>query len=329
MKITLLNRKYNPKERSIERLFSFIKKGLSEKRIDYNEIECPYNGGLINLFKSILFFRRKIKSDEKVHITGHIHFAAVLLKTKNIIITVHDLGLYRNLSPFRFFIFKFFWIYLPFKRAKVITVISEKTGEEIVKMMPSVKRKIKVIPNCITLEIEERNFIKHNKLTRILIIGTRSNKNVERAIIALKGLPIFLTIVGELSSEQENLLLSQKIDYENKSGINEQELLDTYKSVDVLLFPSLYEGFGLPILEAQAQNVLVITSEISPLKEVAGGAAILVNPKEISSINMGVKKILALTHDEKLNLLERGKENLKKYYISTIVDEYFNLYCSL
>ncbi|WP_238555013.1 hypothetical protein [Chryseobacterium sp. P1-3] len=141
MKVVFLDRKFNPNEISLEKLFGFIKKSISSKGIYIQNIENPFGNGIINLFKSILFYRKSVKNDSIVHITGQIHFAAIGLRTKKIIITVHDLGLYKNWSFMRFLIFKIFWIYLPFRRAKVIVAISEKTKQEIAQIMPSVLKK--------------------------------------------------------------------------------------------------------------------------------------------------------------------------------------------
>lgn len=326
MQITLLNRKYNPNEKSIEKLFCFISNGLKAKGIELRAIENPYGSGFHNLIKAIFFFRKATHSNEIIHITGQIHFAAIALKSKKVIITVHDLGLYRALSVLRLCIFKFFWIYLPFRKAKFIVAISEKTKDEIIRIMPSVAHKIKVIPNCITLEIEPNVFLKNNVIPHILIIGTRSNKNIEKAITALKGLTVQLTIVGILSEIQKRLLEENNILYKNPINVGEKDLISIYQESDILLFPSVYEGFGLPILEAQAQNVLVVTSNISPLKEVAGKAAILVEPDTPESIRQGVVRMMEMPSEEKIKMIEEGKQNVKKYSISQSVKSYIQLY---
>ncbi len=326
IEITLLSRKYNSEERSIERLFYFLKKGFLDKNVNVKEVKNPYGGGLLNIFKSILFFGRQIKREEIVHITGQIHFVAALLKTKKIVITVHDLGLYRGLPAWRFFAFKLFWIYIPFRRAKRIIAISEKTKQEIVSIMPSVLHKIEVIPNCVTIPIEDEVFLKKNKLPQVLIIGTRSNKNIERGIKALKGLPVELMIIGALTDSQKLLLEENNISYKNEVQVNEERLLEVYKKVDILLFPSIYEGFGLPIIEAQAQNVMVITSDVSPTRDVAADGAVLVNPENENLIREALLNILSFTDEEKLALLRKGKENVKNYTVETITNHYINVY---
>lgn len=312
---------------SIERLFEFIRKEFQSFDIKINDITARGRGGIKNLLKDIIYFRRMVKNNEIVHITGDVHFSAIALKTDKIIITVHDLAGNRDFPFMRKLVFNTFWIYLPFLKAKYIVAISEHTKQEIIEKMPIVAHKVIVIPNCLTMEIEKESFLKRNIKPKVLIIGTRENKNVERAIHALEGLAIDLLIIGKLNNTQLTLLIEKKIEYRNLINISESELLKVYKESDYLLFPSLYEGFGLPVLEAQAQNVIVITSNISPMKEICGeNAGIFVNPSSIDSIRQEVIKALKLSTEEKLALIISGKENIIKYSPAVIAKLYYNLY---
>ena len=112
----------------------------------------------------------------------------------------------------------------------------------------------------------------------------------------------------------------------NKIEISEEELISEYSNSNILCFTSLYEGFGLPILEAQAQNCCVITSNLSPMNQVAGeGAALFVNPFSISEIR---EAFLQLMNNENLRkqLIFRGKKNIENYKLDIIVQKYKNLY---
>ena len=88
--------------------------------------------------------------------------------------------------------------------------------------------------------------------------------------------------------------------------MSNDELVDLYNMADFFVYPSIYEGFGLPILEAMASHAPVITSNISPMTEVAGDAALLVNPLDDKDLET---KILKLAHDTEL------KHNLIQCYI--------------
>lgn len=87
-------------------------------------------------------------------------------------------------------------------------------------------------------------------------------------------------------------------------------------------FPSLYEGFGMPILEGQTIGRVVITSDISPMKDIAKDTAILVNPTDVNSIRNGYKRAIEL---HKL-YVERGYKNIKRFSVETIVNEYKKIY---
>ena len=155
----------------------------------------------------------------------------------------------------------------------------------------------------------------------ILFIGSTPNKNLERVIIALKDIKCELVIVGKIPVKEMSLLKEYGIQYRQYSEISEQEMLERYLEADVLLFPSTFEGFGLPIIEAQQCGRVVVTSNISPMKEVAGGGACLVDPFDPSSIREGI--LGTLGDRQKLHeVLQKGTMNVKKYSPATISELY-------
>ena len=94
---------------------------------------------------------------------------------------------------------------------------------------------------------------------------------------------------------------------------------------DLVNFPSLYEGFGMPIIEGQAIGRPVLTSNISPTKEVAGNAAVLVNPTNTDSIREGYEILL----EDAEEYIVRGLENVKRFALSRISQDYFQIYKNL
>lgn len=323
MKVQFLTRKSNYKEQSIEKLFTFIRYKLKTFGVQGIVIENPYDFGLLNIFRSAIYFRRRQNGCIN-HIIGDIHWACMFLNRDKTVLTIHDIGRYNELSGIRKFIFYLFWIYIPVKRVKYITTISEKTKEDILCFFP--KKIIQVIPNCVTITIDERIRLNINEITKILIVGTRSNKNIENSIRALANLKIELNIVGELNLMQIEILEQNNIKYNTYHFINENELEALYRTSDILLFPSYFEGFGLPILEAQAQNTIVITSDLPPMNKVAGKGAILVDPYSVESISMGIVKALNFNANEKLTRLHQGKENVKLYSIENVSRQYMRIY---
>jgi glycosyltransferase involved in cell wall biosynthesis len=111
----------------------------------------------------------------------------------------------------------------------------------------------------------------------------------------------------------------------NVFNLNNEEIKIEYQNADLVTFCSLYEGFGLPIIEAQAMRTPVVTSNISPLKEVAGGGAVLVDPNSCLSLQKG---ILSLIENKILRekLIEVGLKNIRRFEPKKISHNYENLY---
>jgi glycosyltransferase involved in cell wall biosynthesis len=323
MEVTFFNRYYYPHQISIEKLFSVLKVAMQKNGIVITEFTNPYFLNPIGIIKALLYFR---SNQSKInHITGDITWSSFLLKGKSLIITIHDLGGMKELSGIRRKIFFIWWIYLPIKKAKFVTVISQKTKEDILKYMPNAANKIKVIPNCFTAPKEISDAKTWNSIPSILIVGTRQNKNIESVFYALQGFNCTLHIVGKLTAIQIELLQRLKIVYTNYEFVSDKKLVQLYSNSDILTFVSKFEGFGLPILEANAQNCVVITSNIEPMLEVAGNAAYFVNPYSVESIATGIKEVWQNV-DLRSKLIQNGKENLKRFEVEQIANQYIDLY---
>ncbi|MGD9842947.1 MAG: glycosyltransferase, partial [Steroidobacteraceae bacterium] len=156
-------------------------------------------------------------------------------------------------------------------------------------------------------------------------IGTRDNKNLPRVIVALAGLPVFLVIVGPLNDVQLALLIQHDIGYENYPAPNDTILLSLYESADLISFPSTYEGFGMPILEAQAVGRAVLTSNREPMRSVAGAGAILVDPESVVAMRTG---FLSLLNNSVLReqLISDGLHNVRQYTLESVAQQYQQLY---
>lgn len=321
MEIHFFERNPTEGQISIEKLFSVIKAELNKKNIASKTFVNPYP--LSKFFKALNYFRKN--QGEINHITGDIHWVSLALNSRKTLLTVHDLSGFYQYSGVKKFLYYLIWIYFPLKKLKYITAISEKTKQEIIKLLPSVAHKINVIPNCITIDVLPLNFKEHSGKTRILIVGTRSNKNIERVLHACKDLDVTLTIVGKLEEKQLEILKEYNQNYSNFIDISDEDLKNLYDENDILCFPSTYEGFGLPILEAQARNCIVITSDLSPMNDVAGTGALLVDPYNEEEIRNSIIKIMS-DDDLKKELISKGHENVKKYTPELVVQQYIELY---
>ena len=112
-------------------------------------------------------------------------------------------------------------------------------------------------------------------------MGTKPNKNLDRIVKALKGIHCKLVVVGALTDEQKKLIVDTGVDLENHVNLDDAAIGRQYQAADVVMFVSTYEGFGLPILEAQAAGRPLITSRRSPMQEVAGPGSCLVDPENV------------------------------------------------
>ncbi|MCF6367004.1 MAG: glycosyltransferase family 4 protein [Bacteroidales bacterium] len=323
MKISYFFRKPSDSFHSIEEQFFALQKELP-KDIEYKNIfaKYPSKGFFKRLFITI---QSAFHQGDVNHITGDIHFAALFLKKKKTILTVHDIGSVLNKSGIKNKILRFFWFTMPFARVKYITVISEFTKNEILQHFKIKPEKIIVIPDCVSPEIKfsEKQF--NSEKPNILQIGTKPNKNLPNLIKALDGITCKLTIIGKLSGEQIKLLSKHNVDYENKYNLNYSEIVKAYKNADIITFISTYEGFGVPILEAQATGRPLITSDLLPMKEVAGEGALLVNPYNVSEIKLALEKLIS-NANYRTEIIENGINNVKKYSAKSVAERYYLLY---
>lgn len=144
-------------------------------------------------------------------------------------------------------------------------------------------------------------------------------------IEATKNIVCKLDIVGQLSDVQRKLLLTNKTLYENSFELTDRQMLEKYKDADIVSFCSTFEGFGLPVIEAQAMLTPVITSNISPLKEVAGNGAVIVDPEDKNAITSAINKIIA-DKEFREKLVDDGRANVERFRSHIIASQYESLY---
>ena len=124
------------------------------------------------------------------------------------------------------------------------------------------------------------------------------------------------------------ILTKYKINYKNYVALSNKEVLKRYVASDLLLFPSLYEGFGMPILEAQAVGRPVITSNLNPMNFVGGNAALYVNPRSVKSIRNGIIKLISNKHLRD-KLINNGFKNIKRFNKNEILQKHLNCYYNI
>ncbi len=120
-------------------------------------------------------------------------------------------------------------------------------------------------------------------------------------------------------------LKENEINFTNTFDLGDKEIRQEYENADIVAFCSTMEGFGLPIIEAQAMGKPVITSNIEPMIGTSGGAAVLVDPLDIASIREGMKAMIA-DHDLRADLIERGQANAARFSADKVAAQYEQLY---
>nr|WP_321452405.1 glycosyltransferase family 1 protein [uncultured Carboxylicivirga sp.] len=322
-KVTFFFRKQYYFHHSIEKLFSDIQSGLTSA-ISCNNVTLPfYSRGIIPRIKNGIFSNKKQVGIN--HITGDVHFITPFLSKKRTINTYHDFTFLKNSKGISHFILWFFWVYLPVKRSRYLTTISEITKKELIKYGKCKAEKIMVIPNIISEDYKRVDKVFNQTCPTILQIGTTPNKNLERLIEAIEGISCRLHIIGQLNTSIINSLERCNINYLNQHQIPEKELRQAYVDCDMVSFCSLNEGFGLPILEAQSTGRPVITSDLSSMPEVAGEGACLVDPYNVDSIRNGILKVM---NDDtyRKQLIKKGFENCKRFNPKVVASQYEALY---
>lgn len=318
------------KERSIERVFDPVMQYLSANGhcVKASFAKSSKLWPLAMLYNVLRYALLSYFHQNRVfHITGDVQYVACWMNPKNTILTIHDcVTLHNKDIPkwFKWIVHKF-WYEKPLHQLYRITCISEATRQDLIHFFPWIQEKLAVVHNPVGREFQYTPKVFDNDCPVILHIGTRNNKNLERVIESLEGIHCKLLIIGKLSNEQSMLLQKYKINFENRFHISDEEIVSAYKNADIVSFPSLFEGFGMPIIEGQTIGRPVVTSQIEPMCSVAGDGAVLVDPESIVSIRSGFLKLIA-DNDYYESVIKLGRMNSMKYNIKSIANNYLDLY---
>ncbi|MEM1220860.1 MAG: glycosyltransferase, partial [Bacteroidota bacterium] len=245
------------------------------------------------------------------------------------ILTIHDVVFLNQKSGLRRWILWLFWVYLPVWQAGLITVISKASADELKAQIPHRwHHKIRIVPNCVDPNLSFQPKARMPKQPRILLIGTKPNKNLARQLEALRPLTVGIHLIGHENQSLRDYLTTYPNPVQWDQGVSDEAMRQAYIDSDLLLFASLEEGFGLPILEAQAVGRPVITSNRSSMPEVAGLGACLVNPSQVEDIRSAVERI---TQDAIYckQLVESGYQNVQTYSAQKVAQSYVNVYQEL
>lgn len=286
------------------------------------------------------------QNDELIWFSPNLNFTNLSKKIKHLQ-TIHDLSFEFLPECFTWKQRLWHWFLNPKKqcqKADIILTPSENTKQDIVNEYGIVGDKIQILQpgisweeGLITTENIQRVKEKYNLPEKyILYLGTlEPRKNIESIIEAynISGLKIKnyeLIIVGGKGWKNKKLLklIENSLGVKYIGYVNKEDKQLLYNLSSLFIFPSLYEGFGLPVLEAMSQEIPVITSNRTSLPEVIGTSGYLVNPYNVLELAEAMKNILS---DEKLRkmLIIQSKEQTKKFNWNNSAKKFLNLICEL
>lgn len=223
------------------------------------------------------------------------------------------------------------WTKSAVQKAKKVIAVSDNTKKDIVKFYNVPENKIKIIYNGFSKKVTKTaaNEIRANNLDELLqsnyflYVGTiQPRKNIKALIEAfnsfIKEKPEFnLIIVGkkgwlydEIFETVKKLQLEKKVIF--TGYLLDGDVATLYKNAQAFILPSLYEGFGIPVLEAMSYDCPVLTSRVSSLPEVGGSACLYFDPNDTIDMKNKMIEIIADKNKRK-DLIERGRQRIKQF----------------
>jgi len=330
---------YNPKPKRVKRLQS-----------KENILEVLPKSKFWKKFSSIwrqgpILHQLKEDSIDVYHgLTGELPNGIEKTDIKSIV-TVHDLIFIRFPKLYSFFDRKIHLKKVKYavKNADKIIAISEQTKRDIIDFLKVDASKIEVIyQGCHQTFKEEKTIAFKSEVKEkfnlpekfILNVGAiNERKNILSLIKSIENLEIPLIIIGGKTAYfkvLETYIKENKLEEKVRflENVSMPELATIYQLATVFVYPSIFEGFGIPIIEALYCKTPVITSTGSCFLEAGGPNSIYVKPKDVNSLSENIKAIL---EDENLQktMANKGFKFVQQFNDDVIADKYFNVYKSL
>ena len=248
---------------------------------------------------------------------------------QRLVVTVHDLAFerYPNLFPRPWRVLYRLGLRAAVKRADAILTPSRNTAEDILSRTKVDPRKLHVVPLAASLpasDVDVGDVLARLKVRPpyVLFVGTiEPRKNLVRLVrayrrVASSGLPHALVLAGPLGWHHESLMRELALEGPGEivmtGSLSPEELDAVYRAADAFVYPSLYEGFGLPVVEAMARGIPAIASNTSSVPEVTGDAALSVNPRSVREIAAAIESVCS---DAELaeKLAARGRARAERF----------------
>jgi glycosyltransferase involved in cell wall biosynthesis len=322
-RLVMFERKPTPHVFSIEQVFEVVRAELPDRFDVRVAVSSWRSTGVIPRVRSVLEARGR--QGDVNHVVGDVNYLDLLLRRDRTVVTIHDCEFLVRASAPKRWIYRWIWLRLPVWRARFVTVPTEDVRRDLERSVRFHPAKVRVIPDPVAPEFAptERQF--HGGRPVILQVGTRSNKNLERVAAALEGVPCHLVVLGPLSRAQRELLERCQVSYDASVDLSQEDVAGLYRECDLVVFASTKEGFGLPVVEAQASGRPVVASDRPPLTEVSGGAACFVDPLDVTSIRAGIRRVI---DDEayRARLVRDGLRNVSRFSAAAVAQRYASVY---
>jgi glycosyltransferase involved in cell wall biosynthesis len=228
-------------------------------------------------------------------------FRAPFSTSMPLVVTVLDLAVLRHPGMFNQWSRHYSRLAVPrvVQAAAAVITISEFTKSEVVDVLGTPPEKVHAIPIAVEAPFGAEG--PRAEGNYVLAVGTlEPRKNLALVQQAARALAVPLRVVGARGWGG--------VDVDGWVGrVSDDELAALYRGARCLVYPSLYEGFGLPVLEAMACGAPVVTSRGGATEEVAGGAAVLVDPLDPAAIVAGIEDALSRPDELRAKGLERAK----------------------
>ena len=209
-----------------------------------------------------------------------------------------------------------------------VICISENTKKDLLKFYPNFKGRIKVIYNGYSTD---KYYYKPEikKTHNVLFVGARNDyKRFDFAVELLKELEECRLIIiggGDLTLREKDMLDSKLHNrYDKKGYVSDEELCDLYNSSFFLCYPSEYEGFGIPLIEAQASGCPVVCQRNSSIPEVVADCAVYVNTTDLKKSIESIKQLYNSSYYTSIQ--KKGLENVKRFSWEQCAKSVFEFY---
>lgn len=311
------------------------------RKYDKNVRIIPFNAPIYKVKEQLCFPVKEIDNAE-IDIMHFPHYNVPLVYRGRYVVTVHDLT-HIVLPEFLGSRLKYLYAERLMKRAlnnaDHVFTVSENSKEDIINYFGIESNKISITYNAIDADFTKEARSKIDYLYSKYNIPRNKNKILYVGNIKPhKNLQTLLSAFARMKEDNVLILVGKAfnsvslVDLENKVGggtadrviytgqVNKKELIDLYNLADVFAFPSLYEGFGIPPLEAMACGTPVVAANNSSIPEVVGDAALLVNGRDEKAFADALEKVLS-NKDVSNELITRGFERCNHFFWDDTVKE--------